>query len=133
MRASHPLGRTEAALAAATGVVGLLAARTYPLWRSEWSLVCPIWVIAGIPCPTCGGTRAAAAFAAGDPAAALLWNPLVALLAGGAVLALPWLIAVAGGWVAPPRVPTQLSPALRVVLGGALLANWAYLLVFFRG
>ncbi|NIR58105.1 MAG: DUF2752 domain-containing protein, partial [Gammaproteobacteria bacterium] len=75
---AHPLGRIECGLLALTAATGLLAGRMYPLWRHDFALLCPAWTIFGVPCPTCGGTRAVAAVAQGDLLAALSWNPLVA-------------------------------------------------------
>ena len=41
---------------------------------------CPFHKITGIPCPGCGGTRAARLLLAGDLKAAILMNPLSVLL-----------------------------------------------------
>src|SRR5689334_14229058 len=51
--------------------------------------VCPLKHITGIPCPTCGGTRALKALGHGAVLAALRWNPLVTIVALAAV---PFLI-----------------------------------------
>jgi hypothetical protein len=66
----------------------------------------------GIPCLTCGSTRALLALARFDVGAAFSWNPLAA---AGAALA--------GRGVETPR-PT---PALRAALALAVAANWVFL------
>ena len=89
---------------------------------------CPIKVIIGMPCLSCGTTRAALALARLDMAAALTINPLAA--AG-------WLALVGGGLIAgvlalvgrPISEPTwHLSPGWRCLLVAVLVANWAYLI-----
>lgn len=47
---------------------------------------CPLREITGIPCPTCGGTRALSHLAAGDWSAAVAANPLVILAGSGFLL-----------------------------------------------
>ena len=87
---------------------------------------CPVKRLTGWPCPGCGTTRAALAWAELDPAAAFAANPLAA--AG-------WALLVAGGLVAGlaacgrrlPAEPRTLPIAARWALGVALAANWAYL------
>ena len=81
----------------------------------------------GVPCLTCGSTRALVALARIDLGAAFLWNPLVAgagiLFIAGGVVALA--AALAGRGVETPR-PT---PLLRAALAAAIAANWAFLVV----
>jgi hypothetical protein len=84
--------------------------------------------LTGVPCPTCGGTRAALALAQGDVGAALRANPLVtvalALLVGGGLVI--GALALAGRGVRRPgRVPGWVRAALVVVLA----ANWFWLIV----
>jgi hypothetical protein len=87
---------------------------------------CPFHWLTGLPCASCGGTRALLALSRFDLGAALAWNPLVALAAlvfvAGGVAALG--AALAGREVPSPR-PTLL---LRAALGAAVAANWTYLL-----
>lgn len=130
---AHPLGRVECGLLALTGATGLLAGRMYPLWRQDFALLCPAWAILGIPCPTCGGTRAAAAVAAGDLWAALSWNPLVAVLAVLTAASVPLAAGAGLGWVPVPRVPRRLGRGTRAAVGVALALNWFYLLAYFNG
>jgi hypothetical protein len=82
--------------------------------------------VTGLPCPTCGGTRAAEGFLHGDVGAAFSWNPLLSTFA---VLALAVLVC---------RVATGRSPTLGLGARGRRTAwiatavlffgNWAYLL-----
>ncbi|MFI5198537.1 MAG: DUF2752 domain-containing protein [Thermoanaerobaculia bacterium] len=86
---------------------------------------CPFRSLLGIPCPTCGSTRALLALAHFDVGAALSWNPLAAT--AGILLVLGGLLAfgaaLAGRGVEMPR-PT---PALRAALALAIAANWVFL------
>ncbi|HEX2254284.1 MAG TPA: DUF2752 domain-containing protein [Thermoanaerobaculia bacterium] len=91
---------------------------------------CLLKTFTGVPCPSCGTTRAALALGRFDVPTAFAVSPLaaVALLAlvGGGLLA-----AAAAVLREPPEVPA-LSPRgallLRVSLAAALLGNWLYLL-----
>ena len=102
-----------------------------PLWKLVVVQVpgCPARLLTGIPCPSCGTTRAADAFVQGRLLAAAGFNPLAALGALGLL---------AGGLLAPVWVTLRAPlPALgppwprwiRAGLVSALLANWAYLLI----
>lgn len=102
----------------------LVLAPLAPLVAAQlWS--CPFKTLTGIPCPTCGTTRAALALARLDVLDALVRYPLqtvgwVLFMAGG----------VGAGWLAWRNRPL---PALkpwplwaRVGVVGAVLANWIY-------
>jgi len=89
---------------------------------------CLFKLLTGLPCPSCGATRAALDLARFDPAAAFAVSPLAA---GG------WTLLIAGGLVAGvaslarfevPEPPNDLPRPLRWIVIGALLANWAYLI-----
>jgi hypothetical protein len=84
-------------------------------------------MLVGLPCLTCGSTRALLALARLDVGAAFSWNPLAAaagiLFVAGGVVALG--TALAGGEVRTPR-PTSL---LRAAIVLALAANWAFLVM----
>ena len=84
--------------------------------------------VTGVPCPTCGGTRAALALSRLDLAGAFHANPLVSLallvLVGGGVVA--GALALAGRGVREPaRFPAWVRAGLVVVLA----ANWFFLIV----
>lgn len=126
-RPAHREERQLALLWAASAVSALLLV---PFWRLLVPLLppCGFRVMTGLPCPTCGTTRAGLALLAGDIPTALACNP------GAAVAGLMFLGggAVAAGWAllrAPMPVLLPGGSRLRVVLIAAFLANWAYLLV----
>jgi hypothetical protein len=88
---------------------------------------CAFKAFVGIPCPTCGVTRAALALAHLDLASALRVNPLATLA---------WMALVPGGLVAgistlagrPPKEPRwDWRPDERLGLVLVVAANWAYL------
>lgn len=90
---------------------------------------CPLKSVSGLPCPTCGTTRAAVALARLDPLGALALNPLAAL---------GWTVLVGGGLLAgaaallgrPVREPSwRWRPHTRAALAALLLANWIYLIL----
>jgi hypothetical protein len=76
-------------------------------------MLCPLKTITGLPCPTCGSTRALAALLAGEFGVALRWNPAVVAAA-----------ALAAGYIAyAAGVVLGLVPRLRVVVA-ASEARW---------
>ncbi len=85
--------------------------------------------LTGLPCLTCGSTRAAAALLAGDPCLALRLQPL--MVVGGAA-ALAALSAYSWCLLARRRVVSlRLGPPERrlawAVLAVLVALNWAYL------
>jgi hypothetical protein len=103
-----------------------LAARFLPLLSIHHE--CPFRLITGLPCATCGMTRAFVAMARGDAAAAWAASPLGAGMAGGAwlyaildlarlALGLPW-----------PSLPPRAARALAVAALSAAALNWAWML-----
>jgi hypothetical protein len=88
--------------------------------------ICWFHRVTHVPCPTCGSTRGVRAVLDGRPLQGWACNPLVlTLLAGsGAYLA----VRLASGWA--PRLETTRRERLGlwVLLGGALAANWAYVI-----
>jgi hypothetical protein len=114
-------------LAILWGGAALACAAAAPLAPAlaEGMSPCPFRALVGIPCLTCGSTRALLALARFDVGAAFGWNPLAAaagiLFVAGGAIALG--AAVAGREVRAPR-PT---PVLRAGLVLAAAANWAFL------
>lgn len=74
------------------------AARTAADWLSHQPTLCPLLRFTGIPCPSCGGTRAGLYLLGGDPVAAFKMN--AALTAA----ALTFGVLVAAGKVEIPRI-----------------------------
>ncbi len=94
---------------------------------------CTLREFTGIPCPTCGATRAVRAFLGGDWAAALGYNPLLALLL--VVLVLFNLYAALVLILHLPRLrwhPPADKPASnlwkRMVMIAIILVNWAFVI-----
>jgi hypothetical protein len=84
----------------------------------------------GVPCPTCGITRALVALAHLDWRSALAVQPLVTLLTIATMLYVPWALGVVGrGW-SPFRIELRGARGrpLRWALVVAVMANWAYLI-----
>ena len=101
-----------------------------PLWLAVAPLLqpCVFRSLTGLPCPTCGTTRAATAFLDGHLIAALAANPLTAaaglLFVVGAPLAALWAVA---RWPVPV-LPTPLPNWMRGGAVALLVGNWIYLL-----
>jgi hypothetical protein len=90
---------------------------------------CVFKAVTGVPCLTCGGTRAVEALAAGRFLEALWLNPMVtAVAAGWAAYAAYGIGAMARAW---PRVAVRMDAqectVLRVIAGAAVLAGWVFL------
>jgi hypothetical protein len=92
----------------------------------EPPVVCTFRRMTGVPCATCGSTRAAFALARGDLFAALLLNPLVVVT--GAVLALILLARL----VSARRLRLELSRPGRwlawSIAAVLFAANWAWVI-----
>ena len=90
--------------------------------------VCVFRLVTGLPCPTCGGTRATLGLASGDLALAFRYNPLVTLA---------WLLMppLAAALARRRRLRSQthgardwLSHVALPLLVVGLVANWFYVL-----
>lgn len=119
-----PFGAILAACAlVAIGLVALL-----PLAHLPFSL-CVFKAVTGLPCMTCGTTRAFTRLGRLDLAGALAMNPLVTL---GTLALGPWALA---DLVLLPRgraLSLELSPAAarvtRIAVVVAVFANWIWLI-----
>ncbi len=90
--------------------------------------ICAFKAFTGLPCPTCGSTRAAAHLARLDLAGALALNPLATAAAAALVAwGLLDLVLMARGRALGLEVSPPVARVLRVAAVAALLANWAYL------
>ena len=101
-------------------VLGVLMQRIAKVQRSP----CLFHHLTGLPCPTCGGTRATLALAAGHPVHALALNPMVAV--GYIMLGTVLLALLAGRRDMIHRLISSRRAAF--VLLAVILLNWAYLL-----
>jgi hypothetical protein len=115
---------------AGIGAALLVAARVLPFDRIPL-LHCPLRTGVGIPCPSCGMTRAFRFFVRGELGAAVEVSPLGTLLAALAVaLALYGLLrlTVLRRGLALSLGPTA-ARATRIGIASAIAGNWLYLLV----
>ncbi len=89
--------------------------------------VCPFKALTGLPCLSCGLTRACFALGAGDVWTAWTYNPLmVTLIAAGAVMAGVRLITGRSLRIELTRWERRLALAALVLVAGA---NWTYLIL----
>ena len=117
------------------GAIGLLAAVAVGLLHVDRLPLtfCVVKSLSGLPCPTCGSTRAFGRLFELDIAGAFAMNPFTTLVV---VLVAGW--AVADLALLPRRraLRVALSPslgrALRIAAFVAFFANWVYLLVVGR-
>lgn len=117
-------------LGAIFGGIGVIAAASAAVFRLDLLpfSVCFFKAFTGLPCPTCGGTRALACLAHLDVSSAFAMNPLVS---AGAFVIAAW--ALADLLLLPRRraVVIELRPGLASVVRGTavalLAANWVYL------
>jgi hypothetical protein len=135
-RAATGDDRTLAAvLAGGVATAAVLAAVAAPVAPALARLLpgCVFHALTGIPCPACGTTRAALALLAGDPFAALGFNPLATLAAVAAVtfaLMAPLWLAAGGGIPRFTAAPAGGLPrGARLLVVSALAAQWAWLVV----
>ncbi len=90
---------------------------------------CNLYTWTGIPCPTCGTTRAVRGFLTGDWALAWSSNPLVftGLLVWCAIMCYALIVVCCK--LPRLRIQTVLTPRVVLTAGGlVLLINWLYLL-----
>jgi len=100
----------------------------------EGPIICPFRAVTGLPCPTCGLTRAVHWLMRGDVGRALAINPFdtLFLLVAVPLFAGLWVANLVGGFA----VRLSMSPRERRVawalLAAVALANWAYVLAAHR-
>ena len=88
--------------------------------------LCVFRNVTGLPCPTCGTTRATLAFARGDILAGVLYNPFVVT-----AMAIGLTLCVVQ-WVFGRQVEIAISPRSKrfgwALVAVGFLTNWAYLI-----
>jgi hypothetical protein len=114
-------------------LLAMLGAAAVARVAMQWNVplpACNFKRLTGAPCPFCGGTRALRSAAEFDLWAAFQFNPLV-FLAGVAVILWfgLWLVDRCRVRPVQPQVKAWLQrwPVWWIV-GGLVLANWAYLI-----
>jgi hypothetical protein len=129
IRWSAPAGRLP--LGAILGGIALLGTAAVGLLRLDHLpfTVCYFKALSGLPCATCGSTRAAGCLAHGDLLGALAMNPLATV---GLLALVPWaladLVLLTHRRALDLSVSTRAGHVLRVAVVLALLVNWAYLI-----
>jgi hypothetical protein len=123
-RPGPPLGLIFGVIGAfAALLVGLLHLDRLPI------ALCYVKAFTGLPCPTCGSTRALGRLAELDAAGAFAMNPLTSL---AALALVAWAL---GDLALLPRrralgveIAPRTATLLRVAVVVAVALNWAYLL-----
>jgi hypothetical protein len=113
---------------AATGLTLLALTSTHVL---EIQLpLCPFKIITGLPCPTCGLTRAVMAMTRLDFAAAFAFNPLgvAAAIGVGLYLVYAAIVLMARLPRLRPRLTRRDMEVGRIAVLVLLAANWAWLI-----
>jgi hypothetical protein len=122
-------------LGAIFGGAGVVAAAAVALLHLDRLpiVVCYFKAISGLPCPTCGSTRALGRLAVLDWRGAVAMNPLaVAVAALIAAWALADLALLTRGSALGVEVSPRAARALRLVACVLFVLNWAYLLAVRR-
>lgn len=114
--------------------VTIVSALLSAVWLTRLGLpqvVCPFHALTGLPCLTCGATRALAALLRGDLATSLRTNPLVGAGAAAAALYVPYALTAACFRL--PRLRVRLDrreqTGVRWLIGVVAIALWIYLIV----
>jgi hypothetical protein len=116
-----------ALLVAAYGGV-YLTASAWAIQNGRHFTICLLKNLTGLPCPFCGGTRAASTLLQGHLAAAFALNPGAVLLM---LFALPGYL-VYDKLLRPRGWEKKLSRVFWVLALLALAANWTYLIIVGR-
>jgi Protein of unknown function (DUF2752) len=129
LRVTAPLGRLP--LGAVFGTIGLLGAVAVGLLGLDRLpfTVCLFKGLTGLPCPTCGSTRAVGRLVHLDFAGAFAMNPLTTLAVAAMVI---WAVADFGLLTRGRALDLEMGrPLGRLVRGLAVAAvavNWAFLI-----
>ena len=94
------------------------------------SFACPFYHITGIPCMSCGTTRAVAAIWRGDIIDAFWFNPLVMIFTAGLFF---FSLLKFGEFIFHKHIKMNFGPKAvryaRYLLALALMANWLFIVV----
>jgi len=124
---ARPGGTPLGAILAACALVAIAVVALLHLDRLPFSL-CVFKAVTGLPCMTCGTTRALARLARLDLAGALAMNPLAT---AGTLALLPWAVADLALLPRGRALSLELSPAAarvaRIAAVAAVLVNWVWL------
>ena len=132
MRTRAARGAPVSVWLAGGGLLAMLAVGVLHLDRLPLT-ACTFKAFTGLPCMTCGATRALGLLFQADFASAFAMNPLatVAMLA-----VVPWALADLALWPRGRALSLALAPgtarALRIAAIGLMAANWVYLLAVGR-
>ena len=126
---AFPIPRAALLAGALLVALGIVAAALPGIENGP--VACPFRAVTGLPCPTCGLTRAAHSLMRGDLDSALAVNPFdtIFLLVAVPLFAGLWVANLAAGFA----VRISMSPTERraawALLTAVVLANWVYVLV----
>lgn len=117
--------------------LALAAAALVMLTLTTWHVIeiqlplCPFKTLTGLPCPSCGVTRAIMAMTRFDLGGAFAMNPLAVLGAFGGALYLGYAAIVLAARLPRfrPRLAARDMTVARVVTVLAISANWVYLVI----
>lgn len=128
LRVTAPIGRLP--LGAIFGTIGALGAAAVGLLGLDRLpfTVCLFKSLTGIPCPTCGSTRAVGCLVHLDVAGAMAMNPLATVAMGFVAL---WSLCdfalLTRGRALDLEMSRPLGRIVRVLALAAVVANWLYL------
>jgi len=107
----------------------LLAARFIP--PSYIPALCPFKGITGLPCPTCGGSRALSKLAHLDPLGAFDMNPLISSFTTIGIILFSY--STVAFILRPLRIGVRFNQIekrlLRLACLGIIILNWFYLII----
>ncbi len=92
---------------------------------------CPLRALVHVPCPTCGGTRAALALAHADVTTAWRANPSLTALVLGASVAAAWAL-LTPRWARWRGAPAVRPRALVGIGLGLALVGWMFQIAAYR-